>query len=566
MNFSKLLFCFLFLIFLNWETTSQTAVSPEEAKRRQLELKEQIDLMDRKKEIRQLLLHYSKILELTPYATTNQEFILETYRELGFYFRELEIYEESNLYFKKYLDYYEMYHHVLNQKAYDYFTEQIGINYNMISVNYLMLSKPDSAALWMQKTIALKKQGIKNDLSHAAALNNYGLHLLERSKTDSALLYFYQAKNIGDTLFTDHHLYGSIVDNIADVYNLNQFYHKAANLYEQNFRFYPETFYTKEEPIDYYRWIAAGTQWAEVLISSNDIEKAAKILDSVKVIYNSISPEKGYYIASEILYLKALQKLYIHTNDFRKAYNTAIRVSKLVESLQKSSSEVQREKHAIFRDLILERVQDDLLQEKRQKAALLQRHKLLLLIGFLSIVLVISSFLFFYNRRKQNLLIAKQKARNITLEKAQLEYEFNTKKRELADAILNLTHNMDWAQELLEKLKTIKTTRGRERKKLMETFEKDIKNKVAVDKQTEEFYKQIDTINESFHRKLHKQFPELTKNDIRLCSLIRIKIDSQEIATLQNISLASLNTARYRLRKKLRLDKDDSLDDFIQNI
>lgn len=152
------------------------------------------------------------------------------------------------------------------------------------------------------------------------------------------------------------------------------------------------------------------------------------------------------------------------------------------------------------------------------------------------------------------------------MEKAQLEYEFNTKKRELADAILNLTHNMDWAQELLEKLKTIKTTKGRERKKLMETFEKDIKNKVAVDKQTEEFYKQIDTINESFHRKLHKQFPELTKNDIRLCSLIRIKIDSQEIATLQNISLASLNTARYRLRKKLRLDKDDSLDDFIQNM
>jgi len=418
----------------------------------------------------------------------------------------------------------------------------------------------------MQKTIALKKQGIKNDLSHAAALNNYGLHLLEHSKIDSALHYFYQAKSIGDTLFTGHHLYGSIVDNIADVYSLNQFYQEAANLYEQNFRFYPETFYIKEEPIDYYRWIAAGTQWAEVLIISNETDKAAKILDSVKVIYNSINPEKEYFIESEILYLKALQKLYTHTNDFRKAYDTAIRVSQLAESLQKSSSEAQREKHAVFRDLILERVQDDLLQEKQQKAALLQRHKLLLLIGFLSIVLVISSFLFFYNRRKQNLLIAKQKARNITLEKAQLEYEFNTKKRELADAILNLTHNMDWAQELLEKLKTLKNTRGRERKKLMETFEKDIKNKVAVDKQTEEFYKQIDTINESFHKKLHKQFPELTKNDIRLCSLIRIKIDSQEIATLQNISLASLNTARYRLRKKLRLEKDNSLDDFIQTM
>ena len=43
-------------------------------------------------------------------------------------------------------------------------------------------------------------------------------------------------------------------------------------------------------------------------------------------------------------------------------------------------------------------------------------------------------------------------------------------------------------------------------------------------------------------------------------------MDSRSIATLQNITLASLNTSRYRLRKKLNLSEDVDLDDFIQNL
>jgi len=43
-------------------------------------------------------------------------------------------------------------------------------------------------------------------------------------------------------------------------------------------------------------------------------------------------------------------------------------------------------------------------------------------------------------------------------------------------------------------------------------------------------------------------------------------MDSRSIANLQNITIASLNTSRYRVRKKLNLSEDTDLDSFIQNI
>jgi DNA-binding CsgD family transcriptional regulator len=53
---------------------------------------------------------------------------------------------------------------------------------------------------------------------------------------------------------------------------------------------------------------------------------------------------------------------------------------------------------------------------------------------------------------------------------------------------------------------------------------------------------------------------------LRLCSLLKLNLSSQEIATILGISTDSLRIARYRLRKKLDLDKNDNLVGFLINI
>lgn len=69
-----------------------------------------------------------------------------------------------------------------------------------------------------------------------------------------------------------------------------------------------------------------------------------------------------------------------------------------------------------------------------------------------------------------------------------------------------------------------------------------------------------------FFTKLKNISAELTENDLRLCAYLRIGMRAKDIASMLSVSPASVNTNRYRIRKKLGLEKDDSLDDFIRRI
>ena len=58
-------------------------------------------------------------------------------------------------------------------------------------------------------------------------------------------------------------------------------------------------------------------------------------------------------------------------------------------------------------------------------------------------------------------------------------------------------------------------------------------------------------------------FPKLTRGDRKLCALLKLNLSSKEIARLMGISVESVHTTRYRLRKKLGLEKGDDLIDFM---
>nr|NQU91355.1 hypothetical protein [Bacteroidota bacterium] len=57
--------------------------------------------------------------------------------------------------------------------------------------------------------------------------------------------------------------------------------------------------------------------------------------------------------------------------------------------------------------------------------------------------------------------------------------------------------------------------------------------------------------------------PNLTQNELKLCSYLRMNLSTKEIAQMLNISLESVTTKRYRLRKKLQLENEENLVEFI---
>lgn len=64
-------------------------------------------------------------------------------------------------------------------------------------------------------------------------------------------------------------------------------------------------------------------------------------------------------------------------------------------------------------------------------------------------------------------------------------------------------------------------------------------------------------------RKLSSIYPTLSSYELRLCSLVAMNLGNKDIAFALNISSESLNTSRYRLRKKLGLERNEDLTRFL---
>ena len=82
----------------------------------------------------------------------------------------------------------------------------------------------------------------------------------------------------------------------------------------------------------------------------------------------------------------------------------------------------------------------------------------------------------------------------------------------------------------------------------------------------EEFQKHFNKTYPGFLEQLANLNRSLTIPDLRLCAYLRAGQTTKEIANMTGLSVRSIESRRYRLRKKLDLDRDTSLHEFIQNI
>jgi DNA-binding CsgD family transcriptional regulator len=77
------------------------------------------------------------------------------------------------------------------------------------------------------------------------------------------------------------------------------------------------------------------------------------------------------------------------------------------------------------------------------------------------------------------------------------------------------------------------------------------------------FQQQFELIEPSFLKNILNQFPALTPSDLKILTLIRMNLDSNEIARILRRTPESTKMARYRLRKRLELSNEESLEQFV---
>ncbi|MCX2453855.1 hypothetical protein OQX61_21485 [Pedobacter sp. PLR] len=80
------------------------------------------------------------------------------------------------------------------------------------------------------------------------------------------------------------------------------------------------------------------------------------------------------------------------------------------------------------------------------------------------------------------------------------------------------------------------------------------------------FLMKFNELYPSFQNRMLERFPDLNLNDLELCAYLRINLDTKEIARFANLSVRSVESKKYRLRKKFNISSSGDLTLFILNI
>jgi len=175
-----------------------------------------------------------------------------------------------------------------------------------------------------------------------------------------------------------------------------------------------------------------------------------------------------------------------------------------------------------------------------------------------------------YYRTQRERLLEKQekdfKLKSLASEKEliqakndQLKIDVESKSRELATSTMSIIKK----NEMLNSIKKELSEGGESGiKSVVKIIDKNLNN--ADDWQV--FKEAFNNADKDFIKKLKLLHPTLTPNDLRLCAYLRLNLSSKEIAPLLNISPRSVEVKRYRLRKKMCLEHNDSLTDSILGI
>ena len=204
------------------------------------------------------------------------------------------------------------------------------------------------------------------------------------------------------------------------------------------------------------------------------------------------------------------------------------------------------------------------MQDKEIKTLNLQAKndqltKTLFGIGMFSFLAIAGLLYFGFKQRIKKNKIAQEK------QEAVLKQEIAFKKKELTSQTLHLVQKNVFIQELKENLEKIKQS--------PELFKIEfrrlvllLKKESAEDKDWEVFKSYFSEVHNNFDIRLKEIAHDISGKEIRLASFLRMNLETKEIASMFNVLPDSVLKSKYRLKKKLGLDKEQDLGAFLNAI
>lgn len=297
------------------------------------------------------------------------------------------------------------------------------------------------------------------------------------------------------------------------------------------------------------------TRYHIVILSYvGDLKMAEGELDSAMFYYKRSLEEMdkfSSFIEFKPELLQKVSNLYYLDGRHKVAYDYLLASKSASDTLFNLSNKRNADLFEVknkYKSELIDREAFILKQDYKLKEKTTTQRYLLVLLGF---IMVLSILLYFVVKQRLRL---KKHTLTQALEDDKQRAVWEVKNKELAAYALQLIEKDQSITELLDVVKE------KDRNSFISLQNKHLKAKINL---WDNFNIRFLELNEAFYTNLRLKHPDLTSTEQKHCALIKLNFDSNEMAQILNISTQSVHTSRYRIRKKMDLDHNASLGDYI---
>ena len=449
---------------------------------------------------------------------------------IGNIYYENENYEKAKTIYKEAIDNFSLYG--------DKFLEDKTRGTAIAELNLALISKKQfnypQAESYYKNILDRQKDGILNDKYVTTILLTY-LEIMDfyfiSGKDELGVKYF----NLSTKLFEKENVDIQIAPNYSRIISRYAVYLKNKKQYRKAIKYFEKS----KNLLENFNSLIPdiNVSISECYFEIGDFEKAEKT-------YNENLKNKDLSFKDKIKNFKGLGEIYSVQNRNKDLINVYGLITKLYEEKRNIISVNDLDNQMIISQKQKE-INENILKNIRNSYFI----TVLILVSIIIIIILV----FNYNFQKV-------KSSKLEMEKKQISSKLDSKNRELVSkANFILQRN-----EYLKNIK-IKLDKSQVNDQSFKRISREINDLINSDKSYREFDKTFINVYPEFYKYLNVRF-KLSQTYLRLAAYIKMNQTNNEIAKITGVSLRTVETQRYRLSKKLNLNKYQDLNSFLQNL
>lgn len=447
--------------------------------------------------------------------------------------------------------------HLKSLAIHEKYVDSIKIAENFHSIGIVMRYQKeyDESENYFKKAIALRAQ-LNDTIGLGGSHSMLGV-IYRRQKRYSAAENQYLIALKLFTMINNKEEIAHVNGNLASLYYYQKEYVKS-NAINLNVLSYFKEIDNKSSLATRYRNIARGYE------KLKKYKIAIKYFDSVI----AISKEQGYIRQLSSCYNGRSKNYY-----FLKDYKNALRDYRAYKNTNDSVFNLKNTKeittlllNAEFeKQHAMDSIQFSVKEKNLQLIAESEKSKnIFYLLGLITIV-VIGIILFYILKQKRKLVttMLENKALQAQVLEQKLLANQSESERIINEKAISLSYKKNLLSFIMGLLKAKDTTTVF---KDLNVLTIELNNQIKTESIQSVLDGDFENLHVQFEKKLIQQYPALTKTEREICSLILANNSIKDIVSIKGVSSASVQSIRYRIRKKLKLQRGEELHQFLKEL